>query len=62
MVSSFLKYGSGPKSGPDLWKPHIQHDCKLDDFWTGFEIAERYKIGHGIDANIQHAVGQGGLF
>ena len=44
------------------WEPHIQHNCKLDDLWTGFEITEEYKIGHGPDANIQHAVGQGGLF
>ena len=44
------------------WKPHIQHDCKLDDLGAGFEIAEGYKIRHGPDANIQHAVGQGGLF
>ena len=45
-----------------LWKPHIQHDCKLDDLRTGFEIAEGYWSGHGPDANIQHPVGQGGLF
>ena len=30
-----------------VWKPHIQHNCELDDLWAGFEIAERYKIGHG---------------
>jgi hypothetical protein len=23
------------------WEPHIQHNCKLDNLWTGFEIAER---------------------
>jgi hypothetical protein len=34
----------------------------LDDLWTGFEIAEGYKIGHGIEVNFQDAVGQGGLF
>ena len=44
------------------WEPHIQHNCKLDDLWTGFEITEEYKIGHGPDANIQHAVGQDSLF
>ena len=41
---------------------HTQHDCKLDNLRAGFEIAEGYKIGHGPDANIHHAVGQGGLF
>jgi len=34
----------------------------LDDFWTGFEIAKRYWFRHGLNANIQHAVGQGGFF
>ena len=29
------------------WKPHIEHNCKLDDLRAGFEIAERYRIGHG---------------
>ena len=23
------------------WKPHIQHNCKLDDLGAGFEIAEK---------------------
>ena len=23
------------------WKPYIQHNSKLDNLWTGFEIAER---------------------
>ena len=44
------------------WKPHIQHNRKLDDLRAGFEIAEGHWIRHGPDANIQHAVGQGGLF
>jgi hypothetical protein len=22
------------------WKPHIQHHRKLDNLWTGFEVAE----------------------
>ena len=44
------------------WKPHIQHNCKLDDLRATFEIAEGCKIGHGPDANIQHDVIQGGLF
>ena len=44
------------------WKPHIQHNCKLDDLRTGFEVAKGYKVGRGPDANIQHATGQGGLF
>ena len=29
------------------WKPHIQHNCELDDLRAGFEIAERYRIRHG---------------
>ena len=41
-----LKYGIGPKSGPELLRePHIKHDCKLDDLRTGFEIAEGDSIG-----------------
>ena len=40
----------------------MSHNCKLDDLWTGFEIAEGYRIGHGPDANLQHAIGQGSLF
>jgi hypothetical protein len=40
----------------------MQHNSKLDDLRTDFEITERKRIGHGIDANIQQAVGQGGLF
>ena len=44
------------------WEPHIQHNCKLDDLRAGFEITERYWFRHGLNANIQHAVGQGGLF
>jgi len=34
----------------------------LDDLRAGFEIAERYWIGHGPEANIQHPAGQGRLF
>ena len=37
-------------------------DCKLDDLWTGFEVAERYRIGNVTEVNFQDAVGQGGLF
>ena len=40
---------------------HIQHNCELNDLRAGFEIAEGHWIRHGPDANIQHAVGQGGL-
>jgi hypothetical protein len=41
MVKSYQKYGSGPKSGPELQgKPHIQHDSELDDFRADFEITE----------------------
>ena len=43
-------------------KPEFQHNYKLDDVWASFEIAEGYWTGHGPEANIQHAVGQGGLF
>ena len=43
------------------WKPHIQHNCKLNDLRAGFEIAERYWIRHIWIANVQHAPGQGGL-
>ena len=63
MVIRFLKYGSGPKSGPDWqWKPHVQHNGKLDDLRTGFEIGKGYRIGHVTKVNFQDAVGQGGLF
>ena len=44
------------------WKSHIQHNCKLDDLWTGFEVAEGYRIGHVTEVNFQDAVRQGGLF
>ena len=27
------------RGGYTKWKPHLQHNCKLDDLWTGFEIA-----------------------
>jgi hypothetical protein len=47
MVSSFLKYGSGPQSGPDAkWTPTKRNNCKLDDLWAGFEIAEGYWFGY----------------
>jgi len=42
------------------WKPHIQHNCELDDLRARFEIAEGYTIGHVAEVNFQHAVGQGG--
>ena len=29
------------------WRPHIQHNCRLDDLRAGFEIAEGYWIRHG---------------
>jgi hypothetical protein len=34
----------------------------LDDLRAGFEIAERYKVGHGWVADVQDAIGQGSLF
>jgi len=37
-------------------------NCKADDLGTGFEIAEGYWIWHGLEANFQIAIGQGGLF
>ena len=45
-----------------LRKSYIQHDCKLDDLWTGFEVAKVYRIGHVTEVNFHDAVGQGGLF
>ena len=44
-----------------LWKPYIQHHRKLDDLRTGFEVAERYRIGHVTEVNFQDAVRQDGL-
>ena len=38
---------------------YATHHHKADDRRTGFEIAEGFRIEHGLDANIQHAVGQG---
>ena len=43
------------------WKSHIKHNCKLDDLRTGFEVAERYRIGHVTEVNFQDAVRQDGL-
>jgi len=34
-------------------KSYIQHDCKLDYFRAGFEIAKGYRIGHSWVANCQ---------
>tara|TARA_B100001059_G_scaffold26154_1_gene21048 strand:+ start:243 stop:695 length:453 start_codon:yes stop_codon:yes gene_type:complete len=36
------------------WKPYIQHNCKLDDVWTCFEIAKRYRIGHNGIWQVPH--------
>jgi len=44
------------------WKPHIQHHRKLDDLWTGFKVAEGYRIGHSWVANCRDSLQQGGLF
>ena len=33
------------------WKPHIQHNCKLDDLRAGFEIAEGYWFGNAENTN-----------
>ena len=43
------------------WKPHIQHNCKLDDLRAGFEIAKGYKIRHSKIAKPLIDVRQGGL-
>tara|TARA_E500000178_G_C16747511_1_gene628885 strand:- start:386 stop:619 length:234 start_codon:yes stop_codon:yes gene_type:complete len=57
LVIRRLKYGSGPKSGPELsWKYTKKPNCKLDDLRDGFETAEGYGIGHDILANVQSAV------
>jgi hypothetical protein len=45
-----------------LWKSHIQHNCELDDFRAGFEIAKGYRIGHALEVNLQSPIGQSGLF
>jgi hypothetical protein len=29
-----------------FWKPHIQHNCKLDDLRAAFEIAAGYWFRH----------------
>ena len=60
------KYG-GARSPASLaissvWKPYIMQNCKADDLGTGFEIAEGYWIWHGLEANFQINIGQGGLF
>ena len=62
-----MKYSGGARSPASLvissvWKPYMKDNCELDDLRTGFKIAEGYRIGHALDANTQHAVGQGGLF
>ena len=43
------------------WKPHIQHHRKLDDLWTGFEVAEGNMFRHGWVANCQTSWKQGCL-
>jgi len=40
----------------------MQHNCKLDDIWTGFEVAKGHRVGYVAEVNFQDAVGQGGLF
>ena len=30
-------------------KSHIQHNCELDDLWTGFEIADDTGLGIAIE-------------
>jgi len=43
-------------------KPYLEHNRKFDDLWADFKIAEGCSIRHGLDANIQHDIGQFGLF
>ena len=43
-------------------KPKLEHNRKLDDLRTGFEIAEGYWIGHAQKATLHIVVRQGGLF
>ena len=43
-------------------KSHIQHNCKLDDLRTGFEIAEGNMFRHSWIANYQASPQQGSLF
>ena len=40
----------------------MQHDCELDNLWTGFEVAEGYRIGQVTGVNFQDTVRQGSLF
>ena len=42
-------------------KPKLKHNCKLDDFWAGFEIAEGYWIRRGWVAKSLIDVRQGEL-
>ena len=44
------------------WNSHIQHHSKLDDLWTGFEVAEWNRIGHVAEVNFHDTVGHDGLF
>ena len=37
-------------------KSYIQHDCKLDYFRAGFEMAEGYRIGHALEVNFQSPI------
>jgi hypothetical protein len=45
-----------------LWKSHIQHHRKLDDLWTGFEIAKGHTFKDTPIAECGVYFGQGGLF
>ena len=50
-------------AGHSVWRHLVtQKPDKKQNLRADFKIAEGYSIGHGIDANIHHAVGQGGLF
>ena len=43
------------------WKPHIKHNCKLDDLRASFEIAEGHWSGHGWIAMFPITIRQGEL-
>ena len=38
----------------------MQHNCRLDDLRTGFEIAGGHRLGHFAEVNFQDAIGKVG--
>ena len=43
-------------------KPHIQHNCKMDDLRAGFEIAEGNMFRHSLITNYRGSHQQEDLF